>query len=221
MLKIGVDIGGTFTDFAAWRDDGSQQVITLKVPSTPPAFAEGFKAGCEEILKRMPPRADEQVFVMHGTTVSTNTVIERNGPCIALLTTAGFKDILELQRLRLRKAIDLFGSRVEPLVARALVFEIPERIGADGRVRQELDLAAVESAARAAARAGAEGIAIAFLHAYRNPQHELAARRIVQASGLDNVSISSEIWPKIGEYERAIVAVLNTYVKPRMSAYIG
>ncbi|EIF30492.1 N-methylhydantoinase A/acetone carboxylase, beta subunit [Burkholderia sp. Ch1-1] len=222
MLKIGVDIGGTFTDFAAWREGGEGRVETLKVPSTPPDFAEAFKSGCNEILKRMEPHTHEEIVVVHGTTVATNTVIERNGPSIALFTTAGFRDILELQRLRLRRAIDLFGNRVDPLIPREFVFEIPERIGSDGRMRTRLDLEAVKHAAHAAKAAGVEGIAIAFLHSFRNPSHEIAARKaVVEATGLRNVSISSEIWPKIGEYERAIVAVLNTYVKPRMSAYIG
>lgn len=221
MLKIGVDIGGTFTDFAAWRE-GEQKVETLKVPSTPPNFAEGFKIGCEEMLKRMEPRVGEQIVVMHGTTVATNTVIERSGPPIALFTTEGFRDILELQRLKLRRAIDLLGDRVLPLVPRELVFEIPERMASSGRARKEINLQSVARAAMQAKEAGVEGIAVAFLHSFRNPAHELAARDTIMAeTGLQNVSISSEIWPKIGEYERAIVAVLNTYVKPRMNSYIA
>ena len=222
MLKIGVDIGGTFTDFAAWREDGEQKVETLKVPSTPPNFAEGFKNGCEEILKRMTPRDGERIVVVHGTTVATNTVIERSGPPIALFTTEGFRDILELQRLKLRRSIDLLGERVKPLISRELVYEIPERIGSDGRIRKELDLDALQRAALKAKAAGVEGIAVAFLHSFRNPAHEQSARAaIIAATGMQNVSISSEIWPKIGEYERAIVAVLNTYVKPRMTSYIA
>ncbi|WP_322106542.1 hydantoinase/oxoprolinase family protein [Paraburkholderia sp. J41] len=222
MLKIGVDIGGTFTDFAAWRDGGQHPVETLKVPSTPPDFAEGFKHGCEAILGRMQPRDGEPIVLVHGTTVATNTVIERSGPPIALFTTAGFRDILELQRLRLRRAIDLLGDRVQPLVPRELVFEIPERMASDGRVRKPIDLDAVARAAHEAKAAGVEGIAVAFLHSFRNPAHEEAARQAIRAAtGMGNVSISSDIWPKIGEYERAIVAVLNTYVKPRMTAYIA
>ena len=222
MLKIGVDIGGTFTDFAAWREDGEEGIVTLKMPSTPPDFAQAFKAGCEEILARLKPAEREEIVVIHGTTVATNTVIERSGPMIALFTTRGFKDILELQRLRLRRAIDLFGSRVDPLVPRELVFEIPERLKADGSVRTTLDLAAVTQAALAAKAAGAQGVAIAFLHSFRNPAHERAARdAVIEATGIENVSLSSDIWPKIGEYERAIVAVLNAYVKPRIGAYIS
>jgi N-methylhydantoinase A len=106
MLRIGVDIGGTFTDFAAWRE-GSPDIYTTKVPSTPPQFAEGFKQGFEGVLAEFKPDAREAVYVVHGTTVSTNTVIERSGPAIALLTTKGFRDILELQRLRLRRPLNL------------------------------------------------------------------------------------------------------------------
>ncbi len=225
MLRIGVDIGGTFTDFAAWRDVGGgaeQSIVSVKVPSTPHDFSEGFRAGFEEVLTLLAPEPDEAVIVMHGTTVSTNTVIERSGPDIALFTTSGFKDVLELARLRLPGQLNLFAKRSAPLIARQHVFEISERLAADGSVLTPLDVESVRAAARAARAAGAQGVAIAFMHSYRNAAHERFARDLLAAEFADlDVSLSSDIWPKAGEYERAMVCILNAYVKQRMRGYIG
>jgi N-methylhydantoinase A len=224
MLRIGIDIGGTFTDFAAWRQapDGTSTLSSLKVPSTPPDFAEGFRIGFEEMLARTPPEPGEPVLVMHGTTVSTNQVIERSGPRIAMMVTRGFRDMLELQRLRLRNPMNMFETRISPLVPREHVYEIEERLYSDGTVRTPIDLDSVIRAGQAAEREGATGIAIAFHHSYRNPVHEQAARGALAAAlpGMD-VSLSSDVWPRIGEYERAVVCVLNTYVRHRMDSYLG
>ncbi|CAH1654427.1 hydantoinase/oxoprolinase family protein [Chelatococcus asaccharovorans] len=221
MLRIGIDIGGTFTDFVAWRSAGGE-TVSFKVPSTPPNYAEGFKAGLTEMLGRVGAGADEDIMIVHGTTVSTNTVIERSAPPIALLTTAGFRDVLNLQRLRLKQPTDIFNQRVPALVPRHLVFEIEERLMADGSVRKPVDLDGVRRAARTAQERGATGFAIAFYHSYRNPDHEQAARAAIREElGDVDVSLSSEIWPQIGEYERAVVAVLNAFVKPKMNSYIA
>ena len=222
MLRIGVDIGGTFTDFAAWREQDASRIVSVKVPSTPHDFSEGFRNGFEEVLALAQPAADEAVVVMHGTTVSTNTVIERSGPPIALFTTAGFKDILELARLRLSGQLNLFAERSAPLIPRGLVHEIDERLDAQGGVLTPLALDQVRAAAAAARAAGVSGVAVAFLHSYRNPAHEHAVRDLLAAEFPElDVSLSSEIWPKAGEYERAMVCILNAYVKRRMRGYIG
>jgi N-methylhydantoinase A len=224
MLRIGIDIGGTFTDFAAWRlaPDGQSMVSSLKVPSTPPDYAEGFRIGFEEMLARLPPDPGELVLVMHGTTVSTNQVIERSGPAIGLLVTKGFRDLLELQRLRLRNPMDMFETRIKPLIPRQHVFEIEERLQSDGSARIPIDLDSVRRAADAARQAGMTGIAVAFHHSYRNPAHERAARDALAVAlpGL-HVSLSSDVWPRIGEYERAVVCVLNAYVQHRMNGYLA
>ncbi|RDJ27916.1 hydantoinase/oxoprolinase family protein [Bosea caraganae] len=221
MLRIGVDVGGTFTDFAAWRDDPAT-LTTYKVSSTPPNFIDGFKAGFEEIIARIEPRPGESVIVMHGTTVSTNTVIERNGSVLALLVTRGFRDILDLQRFRLNDPIRIDAGRTEPLVPRHLVFEIDERLEPNGSVHTPIDLAQVREAALAAKAQGATSIAIAFLHSYANLDHELAAAQVIaDAVPEADVSISSEILPRIGEYERSIACVLNAYVRKRLATYIG
>lgn len=223
MLRIGIDIGGTFTDVIAWRSNGGEsRTLSLKVPSTPPNYADGFRNGVNQMLESIGFHEDEEITVVHGTTVSTNTVIERSAPPIALLTTAGFRDILNLQRLRLKQPTDFFNQRTVPLVPRNLVFEIQERLMSDGSVRKPVDLEEVKAVARKARDNGATGIAIAFFHSYRNPSHEVAAREAIREElGDFAVSISSEIWPQIGEYERAIVAVLNAFVKPKMQTYIG
>ncbi|NSY46751.1 hydantoinase/oxoprolinase family protein [Agrobacterium tumefaciens] len=222
MLRIGVDIGGTFTDFCGWRE-GEDRIVTLKVPSTPPAFENGFREGFEKLLERLAPEPGEAAFVMHGTTVSTNAVIERKGPKIAFFVTKGYRDLLELQRIGVRNPLNLFETRTRPLIDREMVFEVEERLLRGGLVRTSIDEAAVEALARRAADAGAAGYAVALLHSYANPQHEQAvARAIRKAVGEDaEVSLSSEIWPRIGEYERAIVSVLNAFVKRRMNEYIG
>ncbi|MCC7016840.1 MAG: hydantoinase/oxoprolinase family protein [Rhodospirillales bacterium] len=221
MIRVGIDIGGTFTDFAVWRSDAGGEIETFKVPSTPPSFADGVRAGFERILKKgIAP--GETVVVVHGTTVSTNTVIERSGARLALLTTKGFKDLLTLQRLRLDKPTDMFNRRAESLIPRRLVYEIDERLRPDGSVETPLAAEDAVAAAKAAAEAGAEGAAICFLHSYRNPAHENAARETIERHlpGFD-VTTSSEIWPQQAEYERAIVGILNAYVRPVMNDYLG
>ncbi|TCR65308.1 hydantoinase/oxoprolinase family protein [Bosea sp. BK604] len=221
MLRIGVDVGGTFTDFAAWRDDPAS-LTTYKVSSTPPNFIDGFKAGFEEIVTRLVPRPGETVVVMHGTTVSTNTVIERNGSVLALLVTRGFRDILDLQRFRLNDPIRIDAGRTEPLVPRHLVFEVDERLEPDGSVHAPIAIEQVRQAVLAAKAEGATSIAIAFLHSYANPDHErAAAAAVAEVAPEFDVSISSEILPRIGEYERSIACVLNAYVRKRLGTYVG
>lgn len=221
MLRIGVDIGGTFTDFAAWRNE-HELVYTTKVPSTPPRFAEGFRQGFERVLEFVKPCRDEVMYVVHGTTISTNTVIERSGPSIALFTTKGFRDILELQRLRLKRPLNINEQRTVPLVSRDFVYEIRERVDGSGNVKLALDEDAVRDATRAAVKAGAIGIGVALMHSYRNPMHERRVRELIhEVAPRVDVTLSVDVWPKIGEYERAVISVLNAYVRNKMDAYIG
>ncbi|GLQ12497.1 hydantoinase [Devosia yakushimensis] len=222
-LRIGVDIGGTFTDFCGWRDEAGSEIVSFKVPSTPPNFGEGFRTGFEQILELLAPREDEIALVMHGTTVSTNAVIERAGPKIALFVTKGYRDILELQRIRVPNALNLFERRTVPLIERNLVIEVDERLLREGELDTPLDKKEVSRLAKKAAAAGATGFAVAFLHSYTNPEHEIVARDAIrEALGEETrVSLSSEIWPRMGEYERTIAAVLNAFVKQRMDEYLG
>ena len=224
MIRIGIDIGGTFTDFAVWRDsaEGYTNIKSFKVPSTPPTFADAVRAGLDEIVETAKIAPDEEILLVHGTTVSTNAVIERSGPPMALFVTKGFGDLLNIQRLRLDKPIDMFNRRTVALVPREHVFEIDERLLADGGIERALPADEVAAAAERAKAAGAEALAICFLHSYRNPAHEIAARDVVAAQGNGlAVTLSSEIWPQQNEYERAVVAVLNGYVKKVIADYIG
>lgn len=223
MLRIGVDIGGTFTDFCGWREGSDGDFVSLKVPSTPPAFDEGFRQGFERMLAHLQPQSGEAALVMHGTTVSTNAVIERKGPKIAFFVTEGYRDVLELQRMGVRNPLNIFENRTKPLVDRAMVFEVKERLLRGGEVRTPVDEKEIETLVPDAAARGAEGYAVALLHSYANADHEHAVKRAIHRTlgGGVEVSLSSEIWPRIGEYERAVVSVLNAFVKKRMNEYIG
>ncbi|WP_410014495.1 hydantoinase/oxoprolinase family protein [Sodalis sp. C49] len=223
MIRVGVDIGGTFTDFVVWRSDARQAPLyCFKVPSTPPHFAEGFKQGFERLLSALAVGPEEPVVVMHGTTVSTNAVIERSQPPVALFVTQGFRDILELQRLRLLDPTNLRGTRGLPLIERHQVFEIRERMAADGGVIDALSAESVAGAVAQVVAAGLDSIAVAYINSYQDPRHERETRALIRrlAPSLD-VCLSSEVWPRPGEYERAVNALLNVYVKPRMSSYLG
>ncbi|MGH7155282.1 MAG: hydantoinase/oxoprolinase N-terminal domain-containing protein, partial [Acetobacteraceae bacterium] len=223
MLRIGIDIGGTFTDFAVWdgNPEGYRAVEAFKLPSTPPAFAEAVKQGLLHLLETGRITRDQPALIVHGTTVSTNAVIERSGPPLALLVTSGFRDILSIARLRFDRPVDLFNTRPAPLIPRRMVFEVPERLLADGSVDTPLRPEDAAAAAQAALDAGAAAVAICFLHAYRNPLHEQAAAKAIRAviPGI-NLVLSHEIWPQAQEYERACAALLNAYAQRAMSGYL-
>jgi N-methylhydantoinase A len=224
MIRIGIDIGGTFTDFTIWRGEtaGYTAVDNFKVPSSPPQFAEAVKVGVRRLLESRLVSPEDEVVLVHGTTVSTNAVIERSGPKLALLTTEGFRDVLQLQRLRLERPTDMFNERPTPLIPRSMVFEISERMEPDGSVLRSLRAEQVVGAAKDAIEKGAAAIAVSFLHSFRNPAHELAARDAIRVAGLDiDVILSSEVWAQQGEYERTVAATLNAYVQRIMSDYIG
>jgi N-methylhydantoinase A len=159
---------------------------------------------------------------VHGTTVGINTVIQRKGARMALITTAGFEDVIELARLRMPEMYSLFCSRPEQLISRDLVFGVRERILADGSEDCALDIDDLTAAVEGARRNGAAGLIVSFLHAYRNPAHEQAAKAAIAALAPDLfVFTSSAVWPVIREYERTTTAILNGYVHPRVAGYLG
>ena len=224
MLRIGVDIGGTFTDFAIWDGDpaGYPAVQQMKLPSSPPNFAEAVKQGLTTLLAEGRIRADEPMLIVHGTTVSTNAVIERSGPPLALLVTRGFPDILGIARLRVDRPANLFQRRPDALIPRHRIYEVDERMLARGKVDRALDSAALVAVARQALADGATALAVCFLHAYRNPAHERqAAAAIHDALGPVDVVLSHEVWPQPSEYERASATLLNAYARQSMSGYIA
>ncbi len=218
--RVGVDIGGSFTDFAVF-DEQSQAITSLKVFSRPDEPGAEVLEGVRLLEQRHGIAPAAIGYFTHGTTVGINTVIQRKGLKLALFTTAGFRDVLEVARLKIPDMYSLLSKRPAPLIPRDMVWGIPGRLGADGAEEATLDETAVEHAARAAAEAGAEGVVIAFLHAYRNGAHELAAKAAVQRA-VPNLPVfcSHETWPIIREYERTITAVIGGYVQPRVAQYL-
>jgi N-methylhydantoinase A len=219
---LGIDIGGTFTDFALF-DTQTGELLGLKVPSTPHEFAEAVRVGLARLADEHGVDLREIGTVVHGTTIAVNTLIQRSGARLGLLVTDGFRDVLELQRLRLTNPFDLHGSRPLPLIPRARVAEVRERLRADGRVDTPLDEAGVREATQQLTRAGqgVEGLVISLLHSYRDPAHERQARAIAEAAapGLP-VTASSDVWPQAREYERTALAVLDAYVQPKVRRYL-
>lgn len=219
-VQIGVDVGGTFTDLVLLGEDGTS--VVKKVLSTPPDYSEAIARGVSELLSelRLPPTAVTR-FV-HATTVATNTVLEQKGARTALLTTAGFRDVLEMRRLRIPVLYDIQYEKPLPLAPRRLRLEVPERMNADGSIRTALDADAVRAAAVVFRRERVESVAIGFLHSYVNPAHEIEAEKILRQELDEGVYIcrSSEILPEIREYERISTAVVNAYVAPVVKNYL-
>ena len=219
---LGIDIGGTFTDFALF-DTQTGELVGLKVPSTPHEFAEAVRTGLTRLADEHAIDLREIGAVVHGTTIAVNTLIQRTGARLGLLVTEGFRDVLELQRLRMPNPFDLHGARTPPLIPRARVAEVRERLRADGTVDTPLDEASVRDAAVRLARTGqpVEGLVISLLHSYRRPVHEQQARKIAEATapGLP-VTASSDVWPQAREYERTALAVVDAYVQPKVRRYL-
>jgi len=216
--RLGVDIGGTFTDLLL-MDETDGRLLAVKTASTP-APEDAILAGLASFRDRYEVDPAEIVYFSHGTTLAVNTLLQRNGAEVGLITTKGFRDILELRRLRLSKANDLFVPRPQPLVPRRRVAEVEERLMQDGSVLRPLQRADVERQAKALIDGGAANIAICFLHAYRHDVHERQTKAWIEESfpGV-YVCTSSEVWPQQREYERSLVSVINAYIGGRMRDY--
>jgi N-methylhydantoinase A len=214
--RVGVDVGGTFTDVIL--QEASGRATIRKVLSTPPSYDVAVVEAVGELVAGagVPPAE-----VVHGTTVATNAVLERLGSPTALVTTKGFRDVLELRRLRVPHMYDLFWRKPEPLVERRLRFEIDERVAANGTVVRALDVAEARSLAARLRETGVESVAICLLHSYVHPAHEQALGRILAEELPDvTISLSSEILREQREYERTATTVVNAYVRPLMASYI-
>jgi N-methylhydantoinase A len=217
--RLGVDIGGTFTDVLIF-DDVSGALTSLKVPSNRQDPEQAIITGLEALRDRHQVDPGQIGYFSHGTTLGVNTLLERDGAEVGLLVTKGFRDILELRRLRLPQANNLYAPRPRALVPRRRVAEINERVGFDGRVIVPVDHEDVLTQARALFDGGAENIAICFLHAYRNGDHEALVRQwILESFPEAYVIASAELWPQQREYERALVSVINGYIGARMGRY--
>ena len=214
-LRIGIDIGGTFTDLVAIDGDG--RVRTHKVASTPRDYGEGIEEGLRALLTEGTTVSE----VLHGTTVGSNTVLEGKGARTALITTKGFRDILEIRDLRMPVLYDLHWTKPPALVERRLRLEVIEKVRPDGSVAVPLDIASVDTAIATLRAENVQSVAICLLHSYSNPAHERAVAAQVRAALPDiAISISHEILPEIKEYPRTSTTVINAYVQPVVRAYI-
>ncbi|HEY9270337.1 hydantoinase/oxoprolinase family protein, partial [Achromobacter sp.] len=214
-LVVGVDVGGTFTDiFVLDEAGGSARVV--KVPSTRGEEARGFMNG----IARVADGAGAIATIVHGTTVGTNALLERKVARTGIITTAGFRDVLEMRRRDRPQTWGLRGN-YEPIVPRDLRLEVDERVLADGTVHTPVDLAQVEAAARQLLEQGCEAVCLFFVNAYANPVNEAQAATCVRALWPNgNVTAATEVLPEIREFERCSTAVLNASLQPVVGGYL-
>jgi N-methylhydantoinase A len=220
-LRIGVDVGGTFTDVVL-VDAETGQAVFVKVPSTTDQQADGVVTGVRQALAEGGWDAAGVDYFAHGTTVATNTILERKGARTALVTTAGFRDLLLIGRQTRPHLYDARVRRPPPLVPRSLTVEVDERVGPSGEVLRQPAEAALDELARWVAGAGVESVAIVCLHSYANPAHEAAVAAAIGRMCPDlPLSLSSDVLPEPGEYERASTTVMNAYVRPPIARYLS
>ncbi|WP_421871796.1 hydantoinase/oxoprolinase family protein [Nitratireductor rhodophyticola] len=220
MYRIGVDVGGTFTDFVMVNTKGSS-VAFYKVPSTPDDPSRAIASGIVEMLELNQVDPFDVGYVGHGTTVATNMVIEGRGVPTGLLTTKGFRDVLAIGRQTRPSLYDWSVKKTEPLVERYRRLEVDERLDKSGATVTEPDLAAIEELIVQLRDSGVKAIAVGFLHAYRNSAHEKAVRDLIKRVAPElYVSISSEVVAEFREFERFSTTVLNAYVGPRTQNYL-
>ncbi len=219
-LSLGIDIGGTFTDLVI-HDPRDGRAVIWKESTTPDDPARGALEGTRRVLEKAGASAAQVGRVVHATTLFTNALIERKGARTGLLTTAGFRDVLEIGRERKYELYDLFIEMPRPLVARPWRREAVERLAPDGTVEIALDLDAALAEVADLVEQGVESLAVCFLHAYANPAHERAVGAAVAERFQDlSISLSSDIAPEIREYQRASTTVANAYVRPLAEIYL-
>ena len=219
-FRLGVDIGGTFTDLVL-LDTLSGHLFNEKVLTTPDDPALGVLEGTRRILERNGVAPERVANVVHGTTLVANAIIERKGADVALVTTSGFRDVLEIGTEWRYDTYDLFMELPAPLVERRHRLEVDERIGPDGAILKALDEDSVRAVAGQIRDAGISAVAICLLHSFRNPVHEQRVRTILSEMLPDAViCISSEVMPEIGEYERMSTTICNAYVLPVFERYL-
>ena len=218
-FRVGVDIGGTFTDVTFIGDDGV--VTTRKVLSTPDDYSRAVVEGIGQVLAALGMFAGHVTEVLHGCTVATNAILERKGARTALITTKGFRDVLELRRIRVPTLYDPLYVKPRPLVPRRLRLEVEERLDGQGHVVTPLDIDDVTRAVETIRESGAEAVAVTLLHSYANGEHERTIGEIVRRE-LPGcfVTLSVELLPEIREYERTSTTVINAYVGPPVRRYV-
>ena len=219
-FRVGIDVGGTFTDLYLLDEQGGL-IVRHKLPSTPDNPYEAPIKGIQEILGMADAAPAEVRFVGLGTTVATNALLERKGARTGLVTTKGFRDLLEIARQKRPHVYDMFKRKPDPLVPRHGRLEVDERISADGTVLRELDETATVEALEQLLSQGVESVAVCFLNSYANPVHERRAREIIERHWPDGfISVSEDLLPEFREYERLSTTVINAYLMPRMKRYL-
>jgi N-methylhydantoinase A len=216
-MRIAVDIGGTFTDVTAF-DEASGEVALGKALSTPTNLVDGIMAA----MARAAASPSEADLIIHGSTIVINSILQRKGARTALVTTRGFRDVYEIGRINRPESFNLFFRKHRPLIPRDLVFEVPERMLADGTEEQPLDEVAARAVAHRIAALGIQAVAIVFLHSYRTPEHEIRMRAILEETAPELfVTASHELSREYREYERTSTVAANAYVGPIVSQYLG
>ena len=219
-MRIGIDVGGTFTDFVL-LDDASGRIETYKCLTTSRDPSDAIATGIAALAERRPGCVADLEEVVHGTTLVINAILERKGARTGLITTQGFRDVLELGREIRYAAYDVFAQFPEPLVPRERRLEVDERLRADGSVFNPLDEAQARSVVRELSALEVESIAVCLLNSFENPAHELTLKRIIaEELPTVSVSVSYEVLPQIREYERTSTTVTNAYVKPLTEGYL-
>src|SRR5438876_6332430 len=223
MKRLGVDVGGTFTDLI-YVDDEAGKILVHKLATTPDDPSQGTVQGIRELTEQAgeSPAALDQVF--HGTTIATNIVIEHAGARVGLITTEGYRDILHIARhkkpLNFSNYQDLPWQRY-PIVRRRYRLTVPERITRDGEVLVPLDVDRAREQVRRLKEAGVEAVAVCFLFSFLNPEHEKRVAEIVREEFPEAfLSVSSEVLPQYREYERFSTVCLNAYIGPKVSGYV-
>ncbi|EFK05667.1 hydantoinase/oxoprolinase [delta proteobacterium NaphS2] len=220
IYRLGCDIGGTFTDFVLLNDRTGELTIN-KCLTTPRDPSDAVEYGIRQLDQMVPGFVKSLDEVIHGTTLVINSIIERKGARTGLITTKGFKDVLELGREIRYAPYDVFAEFPEPLVPRSFRFEVDERVRSDGTVLKPLDKNGARQVVRQMLDMGVESIAVCLLNSFENPSHEEQIKEIVQAEAPDvSVCISYEVLPQIREYERTSTTVTNAYVKPLTGKYL-
>jgi N-methylhydantoinase A len=219
VTRIAVDIGGTFTDVAVLTDAG--RLAMRKVPSTPHDYAEAVMRGVNDLLQELESPIADLREILHGCTVATNAILEQKGAKTALLTTKGFRDVLEIQRVRVPTLYNPLYVRPPPLVPRNLRFEIEERLDADGGVLTPISDADIDRAVKRIKTEKVEAVAVCYLHSYANATHERRTGELLrEALPGCYISLSVDVLPQKREYERTSTTVINSYVGPPVQAYL-
>jgi N-methylhydantoinase A len=218
-FRIGVDIGGTFTDIVLLGQDGT--IHTKKISSSTGDYARAIVDGLDEVFRETGLAGNDIAQIRHGTTVASNAILEGKGARVGLITTAGFRDVLELRTLRMPRLYDIAWEKPPPLVARYLRRTVDEGVRHTGEIERPLDIAEARAQVQVLLDEGVEAIAVCLINSFANPAHELMIKQAIEELAPDLVhSISYEVLPEIKEYERTSTTVINAYVMPIVATYL-